>query len=258
MKEKKKHTSVALVVIVLAVFISMCGIMFAKGKKTAGAETASAVPTGTAEEKSGRQETANTGKKVKTKKKSKNPLYTLVNKENRLPDDYTVSLVQLKTGKQVAKAMYRDLRNMWFDCEGQNPGYSITVVSGYRTYAKQGTLLDEEIRKNERLGMTAHEAKKDALRTVAPPGYSEHETGLCVDITAKNNLQLNASQGLTRENIWLRKNCTRYGFVLRYPKGKEKITGYQYESWHFRYVGKKAAAKMKKNNWTLEEYLAAS
>ena len=175
-----------------------------------------------------------------------------------MPDDYTVSLVQLKNGKQVAKAMYRDLRNMWFDCEGQNPGYSITVVSGYRTYAKQGTLLDEEIRKNERLGMTAHEAKKDALRTVAPPGYSEHETGLCVDITAKNNLQLNASQGLTRENIWLRKNCTRYGFVLRYPKGKEKITGYQYESWHFRYVGKKAAAKMKKNNWTLEEYLAAS
>ena len=258
MKEKKKHTSVALVVIILAVFISMCGIMFAKGKTTAGAETASAVPTGTAEEKSGRQETANTGKKVKTKKKSKNPLYTLVNKENRMPDDYTVSLVQLKNGKQVAKAMYRDLRNMWFDCEGQNPGYSITVVSGYRTYAKQGTLLDEEIRKNERLGMTAHEAKKDALRTVAPPGYSEHETGLCVDITAKNNLQLNASQGLTRENIWLRKNCTRYGFVLRYPKGKEKITGYQYESWHFRYVGKKAAAKMKKNNWTLEEYLAAS
>ena len=177
MKEKKKHTSVALVVIILAVFISMCGIMFAKGKKTAGAETASAVPTGTAEEKSGRQETANTGKKVKTKKKSKNPLYTLVNKENRLPDDYTVSLVQLKNGKQVAKAMYRDLRNMWFDCEGQNPGYSITVVSGYRTYAKQGTLLDEEIRKNERLGMTAHEAKKDALPTVAPPGYSEHETG---------------------------------------------------------------------------------
>ena len=258
MKEKKKHTSVALVVIILAVFISMCGIMFAKGKKTEGAETASAVPTGTAEEKSGRQETSNTGKKVKTKKKSKNPLYTLVNKENRLPDDYTVSLVQLKNGKQVAKAMYRDLRNMWFDCEGQNPGYSITVVSGYRTYAKQGTLLDEEIRKNERLGMTAHEAQKDALRTVAPPGYSEHETGLCVDITAKNNLQLNASQGLTRENIWLRKNCTRYGFVLRYPNGKEKITGYQYESWHFRYVGKKAAAKMKKNNWTLEEYLAAS
>ncbi len=258
MKEKKKHTSVVLVVIVLAVFISMCGIMFAKGKKTAGAETASAVPTGTAEEKSGRQETANTGKKVKTKKKLKNPLYTLVNKENRLPDDYTVSLVQLKNGEQVAKAMYQDLKDMWFDCEGQNPGYSITVVSGYRTYAKQGTLLDEETRKNERLGMTAHEAKKDALRTVAPPGYSEHETGLCVDITAKNNLQLNASQGLTRENIWLRKNCTRYGFVLRYPKGKEKITGYQYESWHFRYVGKKAAAKMKKNNWTLEEYLAAS
>lgn len=107
MKEKKKHTSVALVVIVLAVFISMCGIMFAKGKKTAGAETASAVPTGTAEEKSGRQETTNNGKKVKTKKKSKNPLYTLVNKENRLPDDYTVSLVQLKTASRWRKLCIR-------------------------------------------------------------------------------------------------------------------------------------------------------
>lgn len=247
--KKKKQSSVVLVVIILAVFISMCGVMFIKGKKSAGAETASAVST---------EKTEETGERQGKKHKKINPLYILVNKENRLPDDYSISLVQLKNGKQVAKAMYQNLKKMWFDCERQNPGFSITVVSGYRTYARQGTLLDEETCKNERLGMTAHEAKKDALRTVAPPGYSEHETGLCVDITAKNNFRLDESQALTPENIWLRKNCTRYGFVLRYPKGKEKITGYQYESWHFRYVGKKAAAKMKKNNWTLEEYLAAS
>lgn len=76
---------------------------------------------------------------------SNDPLLVLVNKKNKLPKNYSITLKKLKNGKQVAKIMYRDLRNMWFDCEASHPGYSITVVSGYRTSAKQQTLLRYEI-----------------------------------------------------------------------------------------------------------------
>ena len=93
------------------------------------------------------------------------------------------------------------------------------------------------------------------FRSVAPADYSEHETGLCVDITASDHLQLDSRQTQTPENQWLRKHCADYGFILRYPKHKEKVTGYMYESWHFRYVGKKAAKKIMREKITLEEYL---
>lgn len=90
-------------------------------------------------------------------------------------------------------------------------------------------------------------AKKDALRSVAPAYYSEHETGLCVDIAASDYLQLNRKQENTPENQWLRRHCAKYGFILRYPKKKEKITGYMYEPWHFRYVGKKQHRRSRTN-----------
>ena len=144
---------------------------------------------------------------------------------------------------------------MWFDCERENPGYSIVVSSAYRSHAKQSKLLQEEIQKNERLGMSSKAAKKDALRTVAPPGFSEHQTGLCVDITAKNFQLLNSAQENTPENKWLQKHCKDYGFVLRYPKGRETVTGYSYEPWHFRYVGKKVAKEITRRGITLEEYV---
>lgn len=186
---------------------------------------------------------------------SDDPLLILVNKKNKLPKNYSITLKKLKNGKQVAKIMYRDLRNMWFDCEASHPGYSITVVSGYRTSAKQQTLLRYEIIKNESVGMNDKLAKKDALRSVAPAYYSEHETGLCVDIAASDYLQLNRKQENTPENQWLRRHCAKYGFILRYPKKKEKITGYMYEPWHFRYVGKKAAQAITNQHLSLEEYL---
>ena len=179
----------------------------------------------------------------------------LVNKDNKMPEDFHLPLVRLKNGKFVAEKMYASLRAMWFDCERENPGYSIVVSSAYRSHAKQSKLLQEEIQKNERLGMSSKAAKKDALRTVAPPGFSEHQTGLCVDITAKNFQLLNRAQENTPENKWLQKHCKDYGFVLRYPKGRETVTGYSYEPWHFRYVGKKAAKEIARRGITLEEYV---
>lgn len=185
-----------------------------------------------------------------------NSLLVLVNKLYKLPDDYHVALHELNNGEMVAECMYEDLKAMWFDGEEQNPGFSYNVCSGYRTAEKQERLLKQEIEDNINIGMSEEEAEADALLTVAPSGYSEHETGLAVDIVSENNQMLDDTQELTPENQWLQEHCYEYGFILRYPKGKETVTGYSYESWHFRYVGKEAAKEIHDRGITLEEYLA--
>ena len=88
-----------------------------------------------------------------------------------------------------------------------------------------------------------------------PPGYSEHSTGLAFDIVALSYQMLNEKQEKTEENKWLQEHCAEYGFILRYPKGKEEITGISYESWHFRYVGTEISKYIMENGLTLEEFL---
>ena len=183
----------------------------------------------------------------------KDPLLLLVNKSHPLPETYEVTLATLPDGHQVAEVMYDDLEDMLADAG--KAGCSIIVASAYRTKERQEQLLQQEIRKNMRNGMDEKEAEEDALLTVAPYGYSEHETGYTVDLVAAGNQMLDDTQETTKENKWLQKNCAQYGFILRYPKGKEEITGYSYESWHFRYVGKRAAQDITSDHLTLEEYL---
>ncbi|WP_079509431.1 M15 family metallopeptidase [Mesobacillus jeotgali] len=128
----------------------------------------------------------------------------------------------------------------------RNDGIELAAVSGYRSYGRQETLFNAEVKK-------AGEEK--ALQAVARPGSSEHQTGLTMDISSKtNNFNLNEQFGSTKEGVWLVHNAHKYGFILRYPKGKEGLTGYMYEPWHFRYVGIKAATEIYENKWTLEEY----
>lgn len=179
----------------------------------------------------------------------------LVNKSSYLPTDYRVSLTTLKNGQQVASVIYEDLRDMLFTGE-EEAEVSFLVASGYRSSEQQQQLLDDEIIKNQNAGMSEEDARTDALLTVAPAHFSEHETGLAVDIVAVSNQRLDDSQESTPENQWLRENCYKYGFILRYPEGKEDITGFSYESWHFRYVGKEAAKLITEQGITLEEYLS--
>ena len=86
---------------------------------------------------------------------------------------------------------------------------------------------------------------------IAKPGESEHHTGLAIDIKSGDTSPFIIS----KEYVWLKKNAHKYGFILRYPEGKEEITGYAFEPWHYRYVGKKIAKFITKNNMTLEEYI---
>jgi D-alanyl-D-alanine carboxypeptidase len=98
--------------------------------------------------------------------------------------------------------------------------------------------------------MSHDEAVEAALEIVAIPGTSEHQLGLALDIIAEYD------EDSTATWVWLKENCARYGFILRYPAGKEEITGYSYEPWHFRYVGEEAAEEIMSRGITLEEYLA--
>lgn len=196
-------------------------------------------------------------KEVNGKQVIQNPLnvLALVNKMFALPDSYNPTdlvkpNVSFSFGDQtIEKSLMRQeaavaLEKMF--AEAKASGIELFAVSGYRSYDRQQILFDAEVKKS---------GEEKAAQVVAVPGNSEHQSGLAMDISAKSaNLGLTESFGETNEGKWLAANAHKYGFILRYPKGKETITGYQYEPWHFRYVGVEAAQTIFEKNITLEEY----
>lgn len=125
-------------------------------------------------------------------------------------------------------------------------GVELYGISGYRSYARQKEIYDRNV-------AIRGKAATDAVS--AMPGSSEHQTGLTIDVSAKSvGYRLDQSFGDTKEGKWLAKHCHEYGFIIRYPYEKEKITGYSYEPWHIRYVGTSIAGYLYKNDLTLEEY----
>ena len=124
-------------------------------------------------------------------------------------------------------------------------GLPLIVDSGYRSYDYQQVVLNALIK----------EKGDEAYKLVALPGASEHQTGLAVDFAYYENGVYNDDvKEDDKEAIWLKNNCWKYGFILRYPKGKENITGYNFEPWHFRFVGLELAKKIYDEDLTLEEY----
>ena len=125
-------------------------------------------------------------------------------------------------------------------------GINLMVGSGYRSYDYQQVIWDHYV---ESKGL------EEAKKFVAIPGSSEHQTGLAFDVAFIRNNEYSLIALETDPEIkWLLKNAYKYGFILRYPKDKENITGYSYEPWHYRFVGIKLAKMLYKNNLTLEEY----
>ncbi len=183
-------------------------------------------------------------------------LLILVNKDHAVPEDYIVNEHWLENRRvSVADEMYDALSAML--TAGSEEGKKFVVASGYRSAEIQQQLLDEDIAHDMReYGMTWQEAYDlESLETM-PAGHSEHETGLAVDVVSFDYQVLDDRQEYTEESIWLREHCQDYGFILRYPKDKEDVTGISYEPWHFRYVGAEAAKEIMERGITLEEYLA--
>ena len=171
----------------------------------------------------------------------------LVNKYTKLDENYIPNLVTMSSvysyeNMQMEATAYEHFKQM-VDA-ARNDGIKIYNISSYRSYSTQNYLYNNYVNSS---------GKSAADTFSARPGYSEHQTGLATDINTASSSDHFEN---TKEYEWLINNSYKYGFILRYPKGKEYITGYQFEPWHYRYVGTEIAKYISENNITYEEYHA--
>ena len=178
---------------------------------------------------------------------------TLVNPWNPLPENYTFTSKQLSNGHSVDERCYPDLREMMDAC--RSAGLSPVICSSYRSWEKQQDLFQNKVNRLMAQGYSRDSAETEAAKVVAVPGTSEHQLGLALDIVDLGNQNLDISQEDTPVQKWLMEHSWEYGFILRYPNEKSEITGIIYEPWHYRYVGRDAAAEIHELGVCLEEYL---
>jgi D-alanyl-D-alanine carboxypeptidase len=181
----------------------------------------------------------------------------LVNKQFALPDNYEPNdlvypdvpfLFKEKIEKRKMRKVAAGALERLFAAASKD-GVKLAGVSAFRSYATQKTLFDNYVKKDGLIKARTYSAL---------PGTSEHETGLAIDISGiSGKCAAESCFAGTKEAVWLDKHAPEYGFIIRYPKGKEPITGYEYEPWHIRYVGTQIAAEIAKKGITLEEYYNA-
>ncbi len=179
---------------------------------------------------------------------------TLVNNEHPMKKDYDLKVVELEDGYKVDARIVKAAKRMLRDAE--KAGMRIEICSAYRSVKYQEQVFNESVQERLNQGMDYWEAFVDTRMSVAEPGTSEHAMGLALDLISDQYAELDERQETTKEARWLEKNCSKYGFILRYPPSKTDITGIIYEPWHYRYVGKEDAKKIMDLGITLEEYLA--
>ena len=175
-------------------------------------------------------------------------MYTLVNKYNYLEYNYIPSDLEVVNwnyavnNTKLNKIALENFIKMADDAKLEN--LNLLITTAYRDYNFQSVLYNNYVNAD---GIDLADTYS------ARPGYSEHQFGYSVDLTNLNYSNFGEFE-YTSEYKWLQKNAHKYGFIMRYPKNKEYITGYQFESWHYRYVGIDIATYIHKNNITYEEY----
>ena len=179
-----------------------------------------------------------------------NPYHILVNKYYQLPEDYQpeqivdVSNIYAYANRKIDNSIYEILKKMWADAKEDDT--TLILISGFRNFETQAIIYQNYLSSDGRL---------NADRYSARPGHSEHQLGTALDIVT-HGYGLVPEFDETKEFKWLSENAYKYGFILRYPKEKEHITGYMYEPWHFRYVGLEVAEYIQNNDITFDEYYA--
>lgn len=177
----------------------------------------------------------------------------LVNQENQISENYYFELENIENGHKVDKRIQEKTKQMLE--AARREGVKPFICSSYRSNNTQKALFNKKVNQYKKNQYTKEDAKKEASRWVAPPGTSEHEIGLAIDIVSKDYQILDEKQEKTEVQKWLIENCNKYGFVLRYPTNKKEITKVNYEPWHYRYVGVENAKFMKEKDFCLEEYI---
>ena len=184
----------------------------------------------------------------------------LVNRENQLAEEIVMELYLTESGYQIDSRIQEPFLQLME--AGKAAGMDFTMISGYRSIEQQQTNYDVNYQNYLASGLSEEEARTKTEEYIALPNASEHITGLAVDITSTALANQEGNSGLFPdlenypEGLWLKENAPKFGFVLRYPKEKEAITGINFEPWHFRYVGIENAMYMTEKNLTLEEYIA--
>ena len=184
----------------------------------------------------------------------------LVNRENQLAEEIPMEFYLTESGYQIDSRIQEPYSQLME--AGKAAGMDLTMVSGYRSIEQQQANYDVNYQNFLASGLSEEEARTKTEEYIALPHASEHTTGLAVDITSTALANQEGNSGLLPdlenypEGLWLKENAPKFGFILRYPKEKEAITGINFEPWHFRYVGIENAMYMTENNLTLEEYIA--
>lgn len=177
-------------------------------------------------------------------------LLFLANRQWRVSKVYAPELREANVPGQVRRMRPEAaaaLEEMYAACKA-DIGVTLTSVSGYRSYEKQSTIYNNKLK-------SVGNSKARADEYVARPGASEHQLGMAMDIGQSGKVNLTANFGSTQGGKWVREHCWEYGFILRYEEDWEEVTGYKYEPWHVRYVGKENAAKIYENLMPLETWL---
>ena len=177
----------------------------------------------------------------------------LVNKQNPVPEGFEPQLANINESQRADERIISDIYRMIDAAE--EDGINLMICSAYRSYDRQQKLFDNKINKLMREGYTYLEAYKIGSMNVTVPGTSEHHIGLALDILTGSYTTMDDGFGDTDAGKWLAGHAPEYGFILRYPRGKEEITGIVYEPWHFRYVGREYAMDITERGVCLEEYL---
>lgn len=176
----------------------------------------------------------------------------LVNKQHPIPEGYDFPLGDINRRMHCDERIIGNLLEMM---QGAlDDGISLEIRSPYRNLNRQEYLFEAHIQDYMEKGLSYMDAYSVTSKAVTLPGSSEHQIGLAIDITSSGYSALDEGFANTKAGQWLAENSYRYGFILRYPKGKEHITGIGFEPWHFRYVGTDAATVMKEEDLTLEEF----
>ena len=176
----------------------------------------------------------------------------LVNKQHPIPEDYSFELGTISGSMRCDERIITPLLDMLKGA--RTDGVNLIVCSPYRDLDRQTMLFSNKVGRYMDGGLSYMDAYNLASQAVTVPGSSEHQIGLAVDIITDGYSSLDEGFGDTAAGKWLAANSSKYGFILRYPDGKENITSIEYEPWHFRYVGVDAATVITENDLCLEEF----
>ena len=264
-EKKKKLPNIILyivlaVLIIAAVLLSISIIKSAKAKHAAKASVSitAAVPKTTSEPTSAGVMTSKASSQSTTSSAitvSINPnkwYLTVVSQKYKLPDDYAPALSNIEGSDYQLDARVAPSFDAMYEA-AKKEGITLNAMSAYRSIAKQTQLFNNKIQQYVDKGCSRKDAEKKAAEVVLPPGTSEHNFGLSLDLCS---LETNFDK--SNEYKWLCEHAADYGFILRYPKDKINITKETYEPWHWRYVGITDAKKIKASGKCLEEYVGVS